>query len=100
MPAEITAEEFLVAYAARSGVPPLQLLERGRVVSTCACSEPDCEGWQLMPPDCLRPHDKIAITAEDFGKPEQPRTDNQTRCEYCGRYRGWLECTKGCGGTR
>lgn len=98
----VTAEEYLSAYATRSGMLPRQLLEYGRVVAACTCDYDGCEGWQVIPPDCLQPGAKISLTAEDYANPEPQRTTDQPRCGHCGRYvrwsmgAGWWECSNGC----
>lgn len=99
----VTADEFLAAYAQRAGVPALQLLEAGRVVATCACDYQDCEGWQIIPKDCLQPADEVSITAEEYAKPAPRSESDHPRCQYCGRFiraDNWWECSKGCGGRR
>ncbi len=50
----ITPEEFLAGYADRSGSTRDKLLT-GRVVATCVCGDELCDGWQLVPEDCLLP---------------------------------------------
>lgn len=44
----MTAEQFEQEYAARSGVSVEWLRAQGRVVATCDCDEPDCEGFQSI----------------------------------------------------
>ena len=51
----MTAGEFLAQYADRSGIDPDVLLAHGRVVATCSCGDTICDGWQLVPEDCLLP---------------------------------------------
>lgn len=48
------AEQFLAGYLERSGQTRSELLER-RVVSTCGCAESECEGFKVVPMDCLLP---------------------------------------------
>lgn len=45
---QVTAEEFELQYAERSGVTVEWLRERGRVVRPCNCGSSDCEGWQSI----------------------------------------------------
>lgn len=40
-------EEFLEAYARRSGVTKEFLASHGRVVSECHCGDEICPGWQM-----------------------------------------------------
>ena len=44
----MTAEEFEVAYAARSGVTVAELRAAGRVVVPCQCGQVTCQGWQSV----------------------------------------------------
>jgi hypothetical protein len=50
----VEAAAFLDLYAERSGTSPASVLE-SRVVATCRCNESVCEGWQVIPEDCLMP---------------------------------------------
>ena len=43
----ITAEEFALTYAERSGVTVEWLKENGREVRPCDCGDEMCEGWQM-----------------------------------------------------
>ena len=43
----MTAQEFALAYAERSGVTVDWLREHGREVRPCDCGEDGCEGWQM-----------------------------------------------------
>ena len=46
----ITKDEFIAAYAARSGVTVEWLLQRRHVVP-CDCGDSACMGWALVPLD-------------------------------------------------
>jgi hypothetical protein len=43
----ITKDDFIRAYAARSGLTPEQLLALGRDAFPCDCGDAICEGWQM-----------------------------------------------------
>ena len=49
----ISAEEFEVQYAERSGLTVEQLRELGRIVAPCHCGHEMCEGWQSTTPERL-----------------------------------------------
>ena len=44
----MTAEEFELAYAARSGVTVEWLRAHGHIVAPCRCGEDGCDGWQSI----------------------------------------------------
>lgn len=48
------AEDFLAAYAERSGLSRETILAH-RVVATCACDYEECTGWQVASEDALLP---------------------------------------------
>jgi len=52
IPAAMSAEDFLVAYAENCGLTREGILAR-RVVATCHCGLEACEGWQVIPEPCL-----------------------------------------------
>lgn len=49
---EAAAEAFLTRYLKRSGARREVVLAR-RVVATCACGESICDGFQVIPEDCV-----------------------------------------------
>lgn len=49
----MSGAEFERAYAKRSGVTVERLRELGRVVATCDCGEPECEGFQSISRELL-----------------------------------------------
>ena len=43
----LSAEEFVAAYAERSGVTVDWLRQHGQEVRPCDCGDEMCEGWQM-----------------------------------------------------
>jgi hypothetical protein len=58
------AEAFLLAYAERSGSTRDEVMT-GRVVATCACGYEACEGWQIIPENCLLPWREEEVVIRD-----------------------------------
>jgi hypothetical protein len=48
---QITADEFMKEYAARSNVTVEFLEENGRRVFPCKCGDSTCEGWAVLGKD-------------------------------------------------
>lgn len=64
MSRKAAAEAFLLAYAERSGSTRDEVL-MGRVVATCLCDYENCEGWQLIPENCLLPWRAEVVVIRD-----------------------------------
>jgi hypothetical protein len=62
-PMTSAAAAFLKRYAAACDTTPSDILAGGRVVATCSCGDDSCEGWQVIPEDCLLPwrNEKVVI---------------------------------------
>lgn len=68
----ISPEEFLTAYAERSGTTPGALILAGRVVVECNCGDEICKGWALVPGDCLEPGQVAVLEWRSADEPELP----------------------------
>jgi hypothetical protein len=61
------AEDLLRGYGVRSGLTREQLLA-GRVVTTCKCREPRCQGLKLIPAQCIMPHSGEVVVISEASK--------------------------------
>lgn len=51
----MTADEFMVNYARRSGVTVEFLRKHEQTAEPCLCGEPGCKGWKMVGPNLPEP---------------------------------------------
>lgn len=61
---DLTKEQFVAAYAQRSGMTVERLRELNQEVRPCDCGDEQCQGWQLV--TSLDPERLAAVTLEQM----------------------------------
>lgn len=83
----MTEDEWVTAYAARSGVDPVRLLERraarGQRPGPCDCGDPICEGWAWTDDEVML--ENLSPEADLVPHPFEPAVGRPDLCHTCGQ---------------